>query len=105
MTPINRRTAIKLTAAGVGALALKPVASFAQATPLPFGAEFPELDALATGEWWTKGTGAAAAGKSKNKGKGQPPPPPPLTLFPSFCPTPPAPPTAMRSTAPCCRYA
>ena len=82
MTPINRRTAIKLTAAGVGALALKPVASFAQATPLPFGAEFPELDSLATGEWWTKGTGAAAAGKSKNKGKGQPPPPPPLMDVP-----------------------
>ena len=53
MTPINRRTAIKLTAAGVGALALMPVASFAQATPQPFGAEFPELDSLATGEWWT----------------------------------------------------
>ena len=76
MTPINRRTAIKLTAAGVGALALKPVASFAQATPQPFGSEFPELDSLATGDWWTKGTGASAAGKSKNKAKGQPPPPP-----------------------------
>ncbi|MCX6939149.1 MAG: hypothetical protein NTX09_00160 [Verrucomicrobia bacterium] len=82
MTPINRRTAIKLTAAGVGALALKPVASFAQATPQPFGAEFPELDSLATGEWWTKSAGAAAAGKGKNKGKGQPPPPPPLMDVP-----------------------
>ena len=62
MKPINRRTALKLTAAGVGALALKPDASFAQNTPQPFGAEFPELDSLATGEWWTKGTGAAGDG-------------------------------------------
>ncbi len=40
----------------------------------PFGTEFPNLDSLATGEWWTKGAGASATGK--NKGKGQPPPPP-----------------------------
>ena len=65
MKPINRRTAIKLTAAGVGALAFKPDASLAQDAAPPFGAEFPELDSLATGEWWTK---------SKNKGQGQPPP-------------------------------
>ncbi len=67
MKPINRRTAIKLTAAGVGALAFKPDVSLAQDAAHPFGAEFPELDSLTTGEWWTQG---------KNKGQGQPPPPP-----------------------------
>ncbi len=71
MKSISRRTAIKLTAAGVGALAFT---SGAQETAQPFGAEFPNLDSLTTGDWWAKGS--AAAGKSKNKGQGQPPPPP-----------------------------
>jgi hypothetical protein len=38
----------------------------------PFGAEFPMLDSLATGDWWSKGQAAPAQGK----GKGQPPAPP-----------------------------
>ena len=37
-----------------------------------FGPEFPQLDSLTTGEWWTKGALAAASnGKPKNKGGGQ----------------------------------
>ena len=78
MKPINRRTAIKLTAAGVGALALRPAASLAQEAPQPFGAEFPQLESLTTGDWWTKGTLAAAQNekqKDKGKGDGQPQPP------------------------------
>jgi hypothetical protein len=69
MEPINRRTALKLTATGLGALALKLNADSAVNTPQPFGAEYPELDSLSTGEWWTKGNLAPA----KSKGKGQPP--------------------------------
>ena len=63
MKSINRRTAIKLTAAGVGALAFKPDAYLAQDTPQPFGAEFPQLESLTTGEWWTKGKGQRAGGQ------------------------------------------
>ncbi|MEY4485343.1 MAG: hypothetical protein RL693_2795 [Verrucomicrobiota bacterium] len=55
MKSINRRTAIKLTAAGFGALALKPSASLAQDAALPFGSTFPKLDSLAVGEWWKTG--------------------------------------------------
>ncbi|HEX5105557.1 MAG TPA: metallophosphoesterase family protein [Pirellulaceae bacterium] len=80
MNKINRRTAIQATAAGAGALALSPAALFAQEiAPQPFGTEFPNLESLTTGEWWTKGV-AAAAGKAKGKAKakaaagGQPPP-------------------------------
>jgi hypothetical protein len=62
MKSISRRSAIKLTAAGVGALAVKPVTSFAQDAPQPFGAKFPKLESLTTGEWW-KVTAAAAAKK------------------------------------------
>ena len=78
MKPINRRTAIKLTAAGFGALALKPSASLAQEAPPPFGKAFPQLESLTTGDWWTKGTLAAAQNekqKAKGKGGGQPQPP------------------------------
>ncbi len=68
MKSINRRTAIKLTAAGVGALALKSATSLAHEAPQPFGAEFPELDSLATGEWWSKKiVGAAGKGKDRDK--------------------------------------
>ena len=28
--------------------------------PQPFGAKFPNLESLTTGEWWTKGTLASA---------------------------------------------
>ena len=73
MKPINRRTAIKLTAAGVGALAFKPHATLAQDAPQPFGAEFPNLDSLATGEWWSKGAAAPAQGKGKKRAESPPP--------------------------------
>ena len=71
MKSINRRTAIKLTAAGVGALAFRPGVSCAQDAAQPFGTEFPELDSLATGEWWSK----AAAATVKGKGRDQSAPP------------------------------
>jgi hypothetical protein len=39
---------------------------------LPFGPDFPKLDSLATGEWWTKGSIAATSRPNKNaKGKGK----------------------------------
>ncbi len=74
MKNINRRTAIKLTVAGVGALAFKPGTLSAEEAAQPFGAEFPSLDSLATGEWWTKGIAAAGTGKPKGKGQSAPPP-------------------------------
>jgi hypothetical protein len=64
MKRINRRTAIKISAAGVGALALRPGELPAQEAE-PFGAEFPNLDSLTTGQWWTK-----AQTKPKPKAKG-----------------------------------
>jgi hypothetical protein len=78
MKSINRRTAIKLAAAGAGALVLPPGSLPAQFTVQPFGAEFPNLDSLTTGEWWTRGPGAAPQpkGKAKAKGGGQPVAPP-----------------------------
>jgi hypothetical protein len=60
---VSRRTALKLTTAGLGALALGPDWVRAQETTLPFGAEFPNLDSLATGQWWTKGQAAAKGGR------------------------------------------
>lgn len=73
MKPINRRVALKLTAMGVGALALKPEASFAQNPTQPFGPEFPNLDSLATGEWWNKGSAASNNGRRNNRGENPPP--------------------------------
>lgn len=59
----TRRGAIKLTALGLGALALKqPLAGAVSAVGpvpagpakvLPFGTAFPKLDSLASGQWWT----------------------------------------------------
>jgi hypothetical protein len=74
MKPVNRRTAIKLTFAGAGVLAIEPGVLPAAEVPQPFGAEFPNLDSLATGQWWTKGK--TPPDKGKNKGQAQPPPPP-----------------------------
>jgi phosphodiesterase/alkaline phosphatase D-like protein len=89
MKPINRRTAIQLAAAGAGALALEPGRLAAQDPAAPFGSEFPNLDSLTTGQWWTRGPAAAAPAskgkakanakgkaKAKAKGGGQPAPPP-----------------------------
>ncbi|MEQ2005319.1 MAG: hypothetical protein ABMA26_00870 [Limisphaerales bacterium] len=78
MKPITRRTALKLTTAGLGALAVAPNIVSAQNAAQAFGEEFPDLESLTTGEWWTRGTAAAVPGKAKGKGKGdgQPQPPP-----------------------------
>lgn len=79
MQDIDRRTAIKLAAVGVGSLALSPHELPAQTAAQPFGAEFPNLESLTTGPWWTRGVAAAPAkgkGKAKAKGGGQPAPPP-----------------------------
>ena len=54
MEAINRRTALKLTAAGASALALTPGDLSAADAAQPFGAAFPNLDSLATGEWWAR---------------------------------------------------
>ncbi len=79
---LTRRSALKLTAAGLGSLALDPASLIAADAAQPFGAEFPALDSLTTGEWWSKSSAAPAApkGKAKGKGKGKggggsPPPP------------------------------
>ncbi len=69
MKSINRRTAIKLTAAGVGALAVKPFTLLAKDAAAPFGTEFPDLDSLATGEWWSKAASAIGKGKGKDRDK------------------------------------
>jgi hypothetical protein len=82
---ISRRDALKLSAAGLGALTVSPLNLSAQEAAQPFGADFPNLDSLATGEWWKKGAASVAAKapakKAANKGKkaaggGQTPPPP-----------------------------
>lgn len=49
---INRREALKLTAAGVGALAAATSPAFGAAASAPFDPDFPNLDSLAVGEWW-----------------------------------------------------
>lgn len=74
MKPINRRSAIKLTVAGAGALAIKPGALPAMDAAQPFGTDFPNLDSLTTGEWWTKGK--TTQDRRSNQGQAQPPPPP-----------------------------
>jgi len=78
MKRINRRTALKITAAGASALALRPGALVAANAAQPFGAEFPTLESLTTGEWWTRAAANAARpiGKPKTKPGGQPPAPP-----------------------------
>jgi hypothetical protein len=86
MKKINRRTAIKLTAAGAGALALPAEMLLSQEAAQPFGAEFPNLDSLTTGQWWSKGAApppakAKAKGKAKTKAKGGGgPPAPPMDV-------------------------
>lgn len=85
--PLSRRQAIKLTAAGLGALTAGPLRVSAQLEARPFGDDFPNLDSLATGDWWTKGAGAAAAkkapakdGKKAKKGGGGQAAPPPMDV-------------------------
>ena len=62
---VNRRAAIKITAAGVGAVALTPDFFAAREAVQPFGADFKNLETLTTGQWWTKGAGA----KTQLKGR------------------------------------
>ena len=72
----TRRTALKVTAASLGALALKARPLAAQDAPQPFGSEFPALESLTTGEWWAK-SGTPKTAPKNNKPKGNPPAPPP----------------------------
>ncbi|MBM3877341.1 MAG: metallophosphoesterase [Verrucomicrobia bacterium] len=76
MKRITRRSALKSTAAGLGALALARSPLAAQNAPQPFGGEFPNLESLTTGEWWAKPSAPKTAPKS-NKPKASPPAPPP----------------------------
>ena len=46
----------------------------------PFGAEFPNLESLTTGDWWTRGSAAAQSGIKKSKGKGGQPPAPSMDV-------------------------
>lgn len=85
--PLSRRQALKLTAAGLGALTATPLRVDAQLDARPFGADFPNLDSLATGDWWTKGAAAAAPkkgpakdGKKAKKGGGGQSAPPPMDV-------------------------
>jgi hypothetical protein len=72
----TRRTALKGTAASLGALTLQRTPLAAQEAAQPFGSEFPALESLTTGEWWTKSSTPKSAPKN-NKPKGSPPAPPP----------------------------
>lgn len=70
---VTRRDALKLTAAGLSSLAFQPSSVSAQDFALPFGAQFPELDSLATGEWWVAKTKMPGKGKAKGGGASKPP--------------------------------
>jgi len=47
----TRRTALKVTAASLGALAHLRTPLAVQEAAQPFGSEFPALESLTTGEW------------------------------------------------------
>ena len=49
---LTRRDVLKTTAAAVGIMAVDSSSTVAQETVSPFGTEFPNLDSLASGEWW-----------------------------------------------------
>ena len=52
---MNRRTAIKATAAAsAGALVISKEFLKAEESAQPFGPDFPRLESLTTGEWWTR---------------------------------------------------
>lgn len=51
---INRRRALKSTAAGIGALSMLPSDGLAAEAARPFGEDFPNLESLSTGPWWTR---------------------------------------------------
>ena len=54
MPRIDRRTALKITAAGFGTLAGASEPLTAADPVHPFGETFPNLDSLTTGEWWNR---------------------------------------------------
>ena len=70
MRKIDRRTALKVTAASVGSLALNTEVLLAQDVAPPFGTEFPNLESLTTGQWWIKGAAASTSASPKTKTKG-----------------------------------
>ena len=70
---VNRRTAIKATAAGVGSMALTPEFLAAREVTQPFGADFKNLETLTTGQWWTKGAGAKTELKGRRRSATAPP--------------------------------
>ena len=53
----------------MGAMALPPGELSAGDVAQPYGPEFPNLESLTTGEWWTKGVATVENGKGKGKGK------------------------------------
>jgi hypothetical protein len=74
---LTRRDALKITAAGLGGVALGGGATGVSAAEAaqPFGAEFPMLDSLATGEWWAKAsTGGPRNQNARPQTRGSQPP-------------------------------
>ncbi len=74
MTDMDRRTALKVTALGVGSLVLTPEWLSAQ-DAAPFGKEFPNLESLTTGTWWNKPAAGTPKAGAKKQGNAQPAPP------------------------------
>jgi hypothetical protein len=68
---VNRRTAIKSAAVGVGSLVVTPEFLRAADASKPFGEGFANLESLTTGEWW-KRAGNNVKGAPKGR-KGAPP--------------------------------
>jgi hypothetical protein len=86
MSNIDRRRALKAAAASLGAWAFSDAALAAQDRSLPFGTEFPELESLTTGTWWSKAAtpdpSAKPRAKAKAKTKAAGPSAPPSMLVP-----------------------
>ena len=70
---VNRRTAIKVTAAGMGSMAFTPEFLAARETAQPFGADFKNLETLTTGQWWTKDAKAKTRLKGRRRRASAPP--------------------------------
>ena len=70
---VNRRTAIKVTAAGMGSMAFTPELLAARETAQPFGADFKNLETLTTGQWWTKDAKAKTRFKGRRRRASAPP--------------------------------
>ena len=70
---VNRRTAIKVTAAGMGSMAFTPEFLAARETAQPFGADFKNLETLTTGQWWTKDAKAKTRFKGRRRRASAPP--------------------------------